>query len=632
MTAMMASSALVPALSSTALAGRSIPVSRGGTFDTPVGRPVILKSPVLRPPMSLDVARLSLDTGRYGASDIQRQIPISGLVERTISVAERLTPPPAVQALEYALASKAAVVATLADLSNGDAGHPKGVALGDVPMAGFRKKGDDSVIPTLAQLLADRQLDVSQQVYEDADTLPGQTDEKHESDYFTAAVQAIDNSIAIMRLVEGRIALFQKLASTLQDLKAAITASADEAATYLRSVDVEVAEARHDLSTAERLREEEQDRVASVNARRTAVLQNDVKAIAWRRARSADVSDELPSLEAASGLAPDPVVSCRRGHEDAPAEIHDYVQLLREVPVSWFPAIAGLVVKIEQLESAQNTIRMMIQRAAAPVFLAAATQATAPSKFLRGVQGAMVARRQIVESRRIAVAALDVSRVPLLSLSEAQAHIGAMATIGDLITGAHRQPALTRAASDEIAAITTISGCLHESFGEVAPIVRLGWAETLSEFDRPAPMANLAGLPGWVEVPLELRRNLQGLVDWLFSRIDRSQQPAQDAINELVRICLLMAAQSPVDQIIPAHLAAPAPATLGAKLFLMLDISRVRTGMMTLVRDERDRIISRAVIDDIADGRARATVTQVEPAITTFTPAMRFQLVAGMAT
>ena len=160
--------------------------------------------------------------------------------------------------------------------------------------------------------------------------------------------------------------------------------------------------------------------------------------------------------------------------------------------------------------------------------------------------------------------------------------------------------------------------------------MRLGWAETLSEFDQPAPLANLASLRGWGEVPMELRRTLQGFVDWLFSRVDRSEDAAEDAINELVRICLLMAAHSPVDQIIPAHLVAPAPAQLGGKLFLTLDIARVRRGMTTLVRDDRDRIISRAVIDDIVDGRAQATVTHIESAITTFTPAMRFQLVGGI--
>lgn len=579
---------------------------------------------------SIDAAKLSFDTGRYRATDIQRQIPIAGLVERTISVAERLTPQPAVQALEYALASKSVVVATLSDLSTGEAGHPKGVALGDIPMAGYRKKSDANIVPTLSELLADAKLPASQQLFEDADTLPVNQDEKHEADYFTLAVQAIDNSIAIMRLVEGRIALFQKLANSLHELKAAITASVDDAATYLRSVDVEVAEARHDLATAERLRNEDRARVAAVNARRAAVLQNQVRAIAWRRARAVDVRDELPFTEVASGLAPDPVAVCRREHEDVPSEIHDYIQLLREVPVSWFPAIAAMVRRIEQLDSAHNAIRTMFERAMTPRLLAAAAEVTASNRFLKGVQSAMVGGRRVVEARRLSVARLDVARIPSLSLKEAHAQLGAMATIGDLIAGSHRQPALSRAANDEIEAIASIAGCLHESFGEVAPIVRLGWAETLSEFDQPAPLANLASLRGWGEVPMELRRTLQGFVDWLFSRIDRSEDAAEDAINELVRICLLMAAHSPVDRIIPAHLVAPAPAKIGGKLFLTLDIARVRRGMTTLVRDDRDRIISRAVIDDIVDGRAQATVTHIESAITTFTPAMRFQLVGGI--
>ncbi len=111
----------------------------------------------------------------------------------------------------------------------------------------------------------------------------------------------------------------------------------------MRSVDVEVAEARHDLATAERLRLEERTRIDAVNARRAAVLETYVNAVAWRRVRAADVRDEVPLIEAASGLAPSPVAVCQREHADAPDEIHDYVQLLREVPVSWFPAIASMV-------------------------------------------------------------------------------------------------------------------------------------------------------------------------------------------------------------------------------------------------------------------------------------------------
>jgi len=290
-----------------------------------------------------------------------------------------------------------------------------------------------------------------------------------------------------------------------------------------------------------------------------------------------------------------------------------------------------MVQRIERLESAQAAIRTMIERAMMPRTLAAPFEVTSINRYLKGVQNAMVAARRIVDLRRTNVVALDAGRIARLSLAQAHAQLSAMSTIADLIAGTHRQPALTRAAGEEIDGIATMAGCLHESFGDVAPIVRLGWAESLSEFDRPAPLENLAGLPGWGEVPMELRRTLQGFVDWLFSRIDQKQDGPKDAINELVRICLLMAAHAPVDKIIPAQLVAPAPAKLGSRLFLNLDVARVRKGMTAVVRDDRDRIISRAVIDDIVDGRAQATVTHVTASITTFTAGMRFQLVAGTA-
>jgi hypothetical protein len=144
-----------------------------------------------------------------------------------------------------------------------------------------------------------------------------------------------------------------------------------------------------------------------------------------------------------------------------------------------------------------------------------------------------------------------------------------------------------------------------------------------------APLHALAGLPGWPEVPLELRRTLQGFVDWLFRRIDRANEEASDAINELVRICLLMAAHAPVDRIIPAQLVEPAPARVGGRLQLALDISRVRRGMIALIRDRNDQIVSRAVIEDLIDGHASAVITQNFAAVTTISADMRFHLLSG---
>ena len=620
--------ALIPAstmlrrasFASTAISAVAAPAAQSAAVVAPLFQPALI-SPII----SLDAVAMARSSNRFLVSDVQGQLPIAGLIERTASVAERIKRQPAVQALEFAIASKAAVIGTLAGLSGTSGGRPTGIALGDLPMTGFKHKTTGAV-PLLTELLGDP----DHATFVDSDEIPKLDANKHESDYFTAAVQAIDNSIAIMRMVEGRVALFEELAAALRDLTSAVRASADEAAAFMRSVDVEVAEARHDLATAERLREEDRAKAEATNARRAAIIETHVNAIVWRRVRAARVRDEVPLMEMASGLAPSAIAICRREHEEAPDEIHDYVQLLREVPVAWFPAISGMVGRIERLESAQAALRTAVERAITPRLLAAPMMVNAQSRYLAGVQNALVAGRRVVEQRRIMVAQFDLIKIAALSLAEAQTHLTQASTIGDLVTGTHRQPALTKAALDEIDAITTIAGCLHESFGEVGAAVRLGWAEILSAFDQPAPLQNLAGLPGWGEVPVELRRNLQGFVDWLFGRIDRQNSAAHDAINELIRVCLLMAAHAPVDKIIPAHLIAPAPAKIGTRLMLSLDITRVRKGMTTLIRNDRDQIVSHAVVEEISAGQVRASITKILAPITTITPAMRFQLVAGI--
>lgn len=568
------------------------------------------------------------DAKRYTARDIQRQIPVAGLIERTVSVAERLTPQPAVQAMTYAIASKAAVLETLIGLATETEGRPTGIALGDIPVAGFLRK-DDNTVPKLIDFVADpTRADI-----EDLDGLPDRPASPpnakfHEADYFTAAVQAIDNSIAIMRTVEARVSLFEDLAESLRDLTAEVNGLLDEAASFLRGVDVEVAEARHDLATAERLRLEDQERAKQINARRAEILSTRVSAIAWRRVRGADLRDDVPVAVVSSALLPNPIVQCRQEHDDVPDEIHDYVQLLREVPVAWFPGLAAMVRKIERLDGAHAAIRTMIERAQQPRTWQS-LRVAAPNHLLRAVQSAMLGSRQFVEKRRVAVASLDVTRLSLLTLADAHQQLTQASTIGDLVSGSHRQPQLTRAANEELEGLSAIAGCLHESFGDVPSIVRLQWAELLSAFDRPAPLRALAGLPSWAEVDVDVRRRLQNFVDWLFARVDPHQPDAVEAVNELVRICLLMASHSPVEKLIPARLVEPVPAKVGGKIALALDVTRIRRGMMTLIRNDRDQIVSRAVVEDIADGRVQAVITQVSQPIATITSALRFQLVGG---
>jgi len=223
----------------------------------------------------------------------------------------------------------------------------------------------------------------------------------------------------------------------------------------------------------------------------------------------------------------------------------------------------------------------------------------------------------VFERTRVTTLQLNPDVIAAMDLSTAHRALAERATLGDLAAGDHNRPELSRLAVSEIDQIAQVAACLHDAFAESAPVIRLGWAETLSEFDAPAPLSQLAGLPRWSELPLDLRRTQQGLVDFLFSRIDRTRDEIEAAINNLVRVCLLMASHAPVDRVIPTRLVAPAPARLGARLDLAVDVRLARIGQIALVRGAANAVIARAVVEDLSDGVARARITQsYQPTVT----------------
>ena len=597
--------------------------------------PVVTLTPQANFAASLLASRIAADSNRYVPKDVRAQRPLPGLIERTISVAERLKPAPAVQALEFAIASKAAVLQTLRQLmesaaaSNG-ATRPPGVPLGDLGVPGFGIVKNGAPPPTLDLLFADQKADSRN--YGDIDVLLGQSDSKHESDYFTAAVNAIDNAIAMMRLVEGRIALYESLAGRARATRDEILGLTGEAAAQLRSIDTEVEEARHDIATAQMLLAEETARVETLNARRSATLADHVPVIAYRRVRECQHRSSAPSQELLAGLAPPPLAACRRDHPDTPDELKRFAALLGEAPVKWFPRVAAEVSRIDRIEAARNALDYTRLLAGAAQALAFEPRAVASSKgtarFLGGAIRAMHAQQQTLVARRLASFSAASAAVASLTLSEAHTQLRETASLGDLAAGKHRHGALTALASAELVGTLEIAACLHAGFAGVAPVIRLAWAEILSEFDRPADLHSLAGLPRWGEVPREIRHNLQGLVDFLFGRIDRTSDKAVTFFNDLVRAAMLLAAHSPVDLIIQAQLVAEAPARIGSRLVLDLDPKRVRKGMFAHIRDAEDRLIAKAVIDDIGDGRAGARIVANFIKVAAIVPSMRVVLTA----
>jgi hypothetical protein len=127
-------------------------------------------------------------------------------------------------------------------------------------------------------------------------------------------------------------------------------------------------------------------------------------------------------------------------------------------------------------------------------------------------------------------------------------------------------------------------------------------------------------------------RQMQKLVDWLFLQVDADDDAVQ-AINDLVRVCLLLSAHAPVKRILSARIKRPVPAVLDTRFELELDPSTARIGMQVLVHaPQTNVVIARAVVEDIARGGGLARITQVMAATpTTIDASHRVMLQSGPA-
>jgi hypothetical protein len=87
-----------------------------------------------------------------------------------------------------------------------------------------------------------------------------------------------------------------------------------------------------------------------------------------------------------------------------------------------------------------------------------------------------------------------------------------------------------------------------------------------------------------------------------------------------------MAAHAPVDRIVSARLVAPVAVQIGNRLDLALDATVARIGMTVLARGADDRLLARAVVEDVSEGAARARITHAIDGAATLTTAARVDL------
>jgi hypothetical protein len=552
-------------------------------------------------PIRVDAGAFELTPTAAVPADVRQQTALPGVALdfRNLSIAERLSVPPAQQAKEFALANQLQILSGL----DGDLG----LVVDDLPVRLY--KVEQNVRKRQDQLYKDIKNDLATQVIQNQSN-PTDADE---SSILGDAVVFQEASSVFLRQLEGRVQLYQAALDACREVDTRILGSLAAARQRLGAIDRELAEARHDVTVALALLAEETQRVAGINDRRQQVLANHVPFLAYHRPRVAETLADTPVRSLAPPPPADPVPALLAQPSDPPAELREMVELLRKAPLRWFRFVRPLVVRFDRPDVLLNTLQLAQSRAVAdlapaPRLLLTAAPALAPaSPAAEGTQKVLTAQRQTLVAQRTELAQLDLTVVARQTWKGAADVAGKVLALGDLVEAPHFRADVARLSARELEDILRVATGLWAGFATVLPALRLDWVERLSQFDSPFDLRRLSNLPRWGEIDVQERRTLQALVDWLFQRIDGGEPQAVAAINDLVRVCLLLASHAPVDRIVAGRVAEATPIRPGVAVPLVVDVTRVSIGMHVVLFSQ-EKSVARGVVEDLGNGRATARV------------------------
>jgi hypothetical protein len=559
-----------------------------------------------------DLGLIGISAGRRGQANLPGDVvnapPIVGKAKiRTTAIAQRFADPKAIEAKDYTAATRHDAVAALIRLADQLREEDGGVTPGlfdGIDVYGVREDpflGANNAtrrVP-LATFITDRaRLDqllitpVRTRVVPNAtETMPD------EGAYFSDSADLSDNTIALMRQLEGRINLYRAAIARAQETLGGLRDAVARGGVRLIGIEDELAEARHDVGVAKSLLAEETERIAGINQRRTRVLAEEVRFLAFVRPRESDNLASAPRHQVDPGLIDAPAPACLENHADVPEELTGMLRVVREAPSQWFSEVPRL---LDRLDRPDLLIRVLQSAQLRTPLAATALRTAAPaSRVAAAVVGMQSRQLQAVSQVRSLATQLDLTRISGLTWQGARDQATQVVSLGDLIDGEHGRGDVSRRAAQTFEEIGRIAACLHAEFSGVLPSIRLDWAETLSQFDEAPTLRRLGSLARWGEIPYTDRYQMQAFVDWLFSRINPTEPRAESLMNDVVRMCLLLASDAPVGRIIAGRLPRPVTVRPGGRLPLTaFDVTKLRVGMEALVY-RQSNVVARAVVEDI---------------------------------
>jgi hypothetical protein len=648
--------AAVPLQASLSLADVSFPVARN---PNQVEEPAAVVAPMVFTPSGIQqspAAGLAIaqqtETGfigiqaRVAIQDASPVVGAGGYDFRTSTIAKRLDDSPAREAHSFAVAARFEAVQSLLKLNDKTVTGDGRIALGleDVLIQGVPVPGSfDSTTGlqvrqtmTLGAIAAGAQ-GVGVLL---PDNGPQDGDE---SKFFLEAIRILEFDVGALRLVEARISAYRALLAQAQAALATVQAARDAAQARLQVIDGNVDESRHMVATARALRADEVLRLGAINDARATVLRQSVPFLAYVRPRTQEALVDAPSFPLDPGLLAPPVPACLAAHGAPPAELEGMIQLLRESPVSWFKHVPPVLDQLDRVELLQGTLiagqlraqTLVAQPPGTPGGLLTFVQRAPSTAIGQSLALVTAAQQAVVLRNRQTLAQLGAASFVGLGWRETRVQAVKVLSLGDLIEANHGKSAVSQAAASELQEIGEIAGCLHARVSDVDPAIRLVWVERLSQYqDQTVTLGSLSALPRWTDVPYADRHELQAFADWLYDRVDPSIAEALAWMHDLVRVCILLASDSPADEIIAGRVPAPTTAAPGGMVPVSIDPDRVTIGMRVMFFQGTD-MVAHGVVDDLVGEQAHARVLETASgaavSLATSTAA-RFQEAGGLFT
>jgi hypothetical protein len=539
--------------------------------------------------------------------DIAQQSPIVGaqLNLRTLTIAERLAPPPAQEAMYYSVGNRVAVLQLLADLE---------ITIDDLPvLVDNLPSGTTPFIVADLRSSADatRNAQLYQLVNTPAVSTPAQLGSNPDvSALFSTGIHVLEQNTQLLRAVEARIQQYQDFLALAATALTNVQDNMAGAQSLLAQLNNDLTQARQNLAFVQSLFADEQARVANVNAQRASILQQYVTFIGYIRRRTVILDAPVTARQLVPASVANPVPACLKQITAVPPELTEIIGLLRETPVVWFPPIIKQLPNLERPSLLQDLATSTQARASLQLQMSPMTSSaeSAGGVFASTISNIFTANQKTVRTLQTARAAFNPATLSTQSWSAQVTAVSGIAAIGDLLSAASVHPQISNATSRSLQQIASVATCLYTRVGQTLPVDRLQWANFLN--NGMVNLQNLAILPGWNTQDYTDRQQMQELVDWLFQQVDTNNASAVSLMNDVVATAILLASSAPVDDIIAGAVASRVTPVIGNVIRLTLPSDRIAHGMSVQLYSGGD-LAARAVVSDLDGSGVNATVTDI---------------------